>query len=199
MAECGIYGIFPVSPRHPPRFALVSRQTDISELGINVPRVINLLLPLMLVFCASTSSAMAADDTKPSGDIMKLLAQADAVAGQRTARVCTVCHSVNKGEPAILGPNLYGIVNRPHAAVDGYHYSDALKATHDQKWDYESLNDFIYKPRAAIPGTKMTYQGMANDTDRANVIAWLRTLADTPQPLASPTTNQVKKPKSATK
>lgn len=123
----------------------------------------------------TTSQAMPAGPAP----IAPLLAQANAEAGQKTARVCGTCHSFGKGEAAKIGPNLYGIVGSKHGHMAGFDYSDAMKAM-PGNWDFEELSQFIYSPRAHLPGTKMTYAGLKNDQDRANVIAWLRTLADSP-------------------
>jgi cytochrome c len=113
-----------------------------------------------------------------------LLAKADAAAGEKYARVCGTCHSFGKGEAAKVGPNLYGIVGNKHAHMAGFDYSDAMKAMGDKTWTFDELNEFLYAPRDHIPGTKMTFAGIKNDQDRANVIAWLRTLSDDPVPLA---------------
>ncbi|HUY68597.1 MAG TPA: cytochrome c family protein [Alphaproteobacteria bacterium] len=131
---------------------------------------------------AATASATPAAPKGPA-PIGPLLAKADAAAGQQYARVCGTCHSFGKGEPAKIGPNLYGILGDHHAHMAGYDYSDAMQATKTQVWTYATLNEWLYDPRAYIPGTKMTFAGIANDQDRANVIAWLRTLSDKPEPL----------------
>ena len=114
--------------------------------------------------------------------IEPLLAKANVEAGQKYARVCGTCHTFNKGEPAKIGPNLWGIVNNKHAHMEGFDYSDGMKAM-PGLWTFDELNVFLYNPRAHVAGTKMTYAGIKSDTDRANVIAWLATLADTPVPL----------------
>jgi cytochrome c len=116
------------------------------------------------------------------GPIEPLLAKANVDAGQKYARVCGTCHSFNKGEPAKIGPNLWGIIGSKHAHMEGFDYSEGMKAM-PGNWDYAELNVFLYNPRAHVAGTKMTYAGIKNDTDRANVIAWLRTLSDNPAPL----------------
>lgn len=125
------------------------------------------------------TTAAVAEAPKGPADILPMLAKADVDAGQKTARACAACHSFGKGEAAKIGPNLYGVVGRHHASTTGFDYSEGMKATKDKVWDYDELNHFIYKPKAHIQGTKMTFAGLTNDTDRANVIAWLRTLADT--------------------
>jgi cytochrome c len=108
--------------------------------------------------------------------IEPFLAKADVAAGEKYARVCQTCHTLNKGGNAMIGPNLYGVVGGPHAHMEGYDYSDAMKAMHDKMWTADELNEFLYNPRAHIPGTKMTFAGIKNDQDRANVIAYLSSL-----------------------
>jgi len=130
---------------------------------------------------APTADAGAAPKGPPP--IEPLLAKADAAAGQKYGRVCGTCHSFGKGEGAMIGPNLYGVVGGPHAHMEGFDYSDAMKALKDKKWTFDELNEFLFNPRAHIPGTKMTFAGIKNDQDRANVIAWLRTVSDSPVPL----------------
>jgi cytochrome c len=109
-------------------------------------------------------------------------ASPDAAAGQKVAKICSTCHSFNKDEAAKMGPNLYGIVGAKHAHMAGFSYSDAMNALADKAWTAEELNIFLTDPRAHIPGTKMTFAGIKNDSDRANVIAWLMTLTDKPEP-----------------
>jgi len=132
---------------------------------------------------AASSSTPAATAEVAVPPIAPLLAKADPEAGEKFAKVCSTCHSFGKGEPAKMGPNLYGIIGSKHAHMAGFHYSDAMQALADKDWTFEDLNKFLAGPRAAVPGTKMTYAGIKSDSDRANVIAWLRSLADSPQPL----------------
>jgi cytochrome c len=134
---------------------------------------------------AITSPASPTAAAAPAGPapIEPLLATADVAAGEKTARVCGTCHSFGKGEAAKMGPNLYGIIGLKHAHMEGFDYSAAMKALSDKPWTFAELNEFLYSPRQHIPGTKMTFAGIKNDQDRANVIAWLRTLSDSPVPL----------------
>ncbi|HXV25746.1 MAG TPA: cytochrome c family protein [Alphaproteobacteria bacterium] len=116
--------------------------------------------------------------------ILPLLAAADAQAGQTVAKKCTACHSFEKGGPAKVGPNLYDIVGAPRAAKEGFAYSQAIRDMGGD-WTYEELNKFIAAPRAYIPGTKMSFGGIKNTKDRADLVAYLRTLADAPAPLST--------------
>ena len=114
--------------------------------------------------------------------ILALLADADVEAGQRRARACTACHAFEAGGPNKVGPNLWNIVNAPKAQVPGFSYTDAL-ASIAEPWGYHELNLFIAAPKDYAPGTKMSYGGMRNVNHRAELIAWMRTRADSPAPL----------------
>ena len=111
-----------------------------------------------------------------------LLAKADVDHGAQIARQCQACHNFAKGGPNMVGPNLWGVVGGPHDHKADYAYSDAMKAF-PGNWDYESINKFITKPQAYVPGTKMGFAGLKKVQDRADVIAWLRQQADSPVPL----------------
>ncbi len=129
------------------------------------------------VVTASTGAAPAAAVLEP---ISALLASADLAKGEAGAKACAACHSFDKGGANKVGPNLWNVVGGKHAHIEGFTYSAAMKALSDKDWDYESLNAFLAKPSAAIKGTKMAFAGIKNAQDRANLIAWLRTKADSP-------------------
>jgi cytochrome c len=125
-----------------------------------------------------------------------LLQKADAKAGESIFKKCQACHDGTKGGPNKVGPNLYGVVDRPVASHEGFGYSAAIKdfsKGSTEKWTYDHLAHFLTAPKKFIPGTAMGFAGLPKDIDRANVIAYLRTLADTPVPLpdaaAAPATN----------
>lgn len=132
----------------------------------------------------SAVSAPSQQAEAPAGPapIGPLLASADPAAGEKASRACASCHSFEEGGPDKVGPNLYGIVGAHTAHKEGFSYSDAIRGL-DRTWDYEALNHFLYAPRDYAPGTKMTYAGMKNDQDRANLIAWLRTISPDAPPL----------------
>lgn len=134
------------------------------------------------VVAASSSTPAAAP--AEAADIKPLLAAADVAKGESLTKACAACHSFTKGGPNKVGPNLWGIVGNHHAHLgDAFAYSAAMKAASAQKWDYDALNKFLFNPKTALPGTKMAYAGIKKDEDRAAVIAYLRTLADSPEAL----------------
>ncbi len=110
-------------------------------------------------------------------DIPGLMAKANAVAGQETAKKCISCHNFNKGEANKIGPLLWQVVGRNKASESGYSYSKALQAK-GGKWDEESLFAFLRKPSEYVPGTKMSFAGLAKPEDIANVIAFLKSKSD---------------------
>ncbi|MGL4395464.1 MAG: c-type cytochrome [Hyphomicrobium sp.] len=120
------------------------------------------------------------DAEAPSYDsriVIHLLSRARLDDGQARARVCTVCHAIEKGAPAKLAPNLWGIVGRAKASEAGYRYSQALRAK-GGVWSEAELADYLHNPRAFAPGTTMTFSGMSDNVKIANLIAFLRAQRD---------------------
>jgi len=127
----------------------------------------------------------ATQEAAPAGpeSVAPLLAAADPSAGAKVSKKCAACHTLNKGGGTKIGPNLWNVVNRPIAATDGYSYSTALKGKTGETWSYDNLNVFLTKPKDWVPGTKMGFAGLKKIATRADLIAYLRTLSDTPAPL----------------
>ncbi len=130
---------------------------------------------------ASGGSAPAPD--APLEPIAPLLASADVKAGEAAAKKCVACHGFDKGGGNKVGPNLWDIVGAKHAHIATYAYSDAIKKMAAQDWSYEELNKFLANPKAYAPGTKMSFAGIKKPEERAQVIAYLRSLSDAPKPL----------------
>ena len=107
-------------------------------------------------------------------DFATLLASADVEKGARLFRQCSACHKLEAGANG-TGPYLYGVVNRPKAAADGFGYSATL-AGMGGEWTPENLSGFLENPREYAPGTSMSYAGMRKPEDRADLIAYLATI-----------------------
>ena len=114
--------------------------------------------------------------------IDRLLASASAERGAEVAKQCQACHNLEEGQGPKVGPLLYGVVGRKIASVPGFNYSSALKSKNGN-WDFNALNAWLIKPTAYAPGTSMTFAGLSNDKQRADVIAYISTLSKNPVPL----------------
>jgi cytochrome c len=118
----------------------------------------------------------------PSEPIEKLLQTASVEKGAASAKKCAACHTFEKGGPNRVGPNLFGILNDHKGEGRGFNFSAAMKGK-GGTWTYDDLNKFIANPKSFVPGTAMGFAGIPKDSERADVIAYLRTLADNPVPL----------------
>lgn len=104
------------------------------------------------------------------------LAQAGNVAkGKGVFARCALCHDVTPG-PKKMGPNLAGVFGRTSGTLPGFAYSTAMQKA-KIKWDAKSIDTFITKPAALVPGNKMAFAGVPDATDRANLIAYLKASA----------------------
>jgi cytochrome c len=115
-----------------------------------------------------------------------LLAKADPAKGQNVAKACLACHDFTKGGPNKVGPNLWDVVDRKVASHEGFSYSDSLKEHANETWTFDLLNQFVHDPKSLAPKTKMTFSGVKRDDQRADVLAYLRSLSDNPKPLPAP-------------
>lgn len=121
--------------------------------------------------------AAGADDT-----VVALLATADPANGQRVARRCAACHTFDSGGANRVGPNLWGVVGRDKAAVEGFRYSSAM-AEHGGSWTLENLFAYLADPRGQVPGTSMVFAGIRDEGDLADLIAYMNAQSDNPIPL----------------
>src|SRR6476619_4803899 len=95
---------------------------------------------------------------------------ADAAAGEQVFKKCAACHNADKGGANQLGPNLWGVIGEPIGQGKGFAFSDAL-AKKGGSWDWDNLAQWLSSPKAFAPGTKMTFAGLSNPQDKADVIA----------------------------
>jgi cytochrome c len=118
----------------------------------------------------------------PTVSLAALMANGSVEEGQTVAKKCQACHSFEQGGPNKIGPDLWGVLGSDIASHEGFSYSEALSSK-EGSWNYDELNAFITSPKAWAPGTKMTFAGLSKPQDRANVILYLRSLSDSPEPL----------------
>lgn len=132
---------------------------------------------------AALKAGQSADASgEAAAGLNNLLASASAEHGAQVAKQCEICHNVQEGQGSKVGPDLYGVVDRPVASVAGFNYSTALKAK-GGKWTFAALNKWLTDPRADVPGTAMTFAGLSSEKQRADVIVYLNTLSKNPVPL----------------
>lgn len=132
---------------------------------------------------AGAQTASAAPEAPPK-PIAELLKTASAEEGAKVFKTkCASCHNPEKGGANKVGPNLWDIVGDQKADPNlNFNFSDAMKSK-GGTWTYDDLSAFLLNPKGFVPGTRMTFVGLKKDEERANVIAFLRTQADSPKPL----------------
>lgn len=133
----------------------------------------------------TSTGAPAQPTQEPLPDFGTVLKTADAAKGKDISTRCEQCHDLSKGGPDKIGPNLWGIVDRPRASRSSFSYSSAMSSSH-APWTYEALFRYLKSPQSIVPGTKMTFAGLPSAQDRIDLIAYLRTQSDSPPPIPSP-------------
>jgi cytochrome c len=118
----------------------------------------------------------------PSEPIEKLLQTASVEKGAAAAKKCQACHTFAKGDKNGVGPNLFGIVGDKKGEGRNFNFSTAMKGK-GGAWTIDDLNQFITNPKGFVPGTAMGFAGIQKDSERADVIAFLNSLSDSPAPL----------------
>ena len=145
-----------------------------------------LATPAIKIEVPEAASPSGASGPAPLPPVANLLAKADVAAGEGYVnKVCSACHTFTPGGKAGIGPNLYNVVGGPHAHMEGFNYSTALKSK-TGPWTFDELNEWLHKPSEYAPGTRMTFAGISNNQERANVIDYLHTLSPNPEPLPPP-------------
>ncbi len=143
---------------------------------------ISLEKPAYVIAAPETEAKPAAAAAAGPKPVMPMLASASVENGKKVAKKCASCHTFDKGGANKIGPNLWDVVGQKPAQVAGYSYSSALQGM-GKAWDYEELSLFLYKPKDYAKGTKMTFAGIKSDQDRADLIAYMRSLSDNPKPM----------------
>ena len=139
--------------------------------------------PAIKVEVAAAAPAGGAAAPAGPAPIGPLLASADAASGATLAkRQCGSCHTFDEGGKNGLGPNLYGVMGRARGGAEGFNYSAALKGKAGN-WTYDDMSAWLHKPSAFISGSRMAFAGINSDKQRADVIAYLRSLSKNPLPL----------------
>ncbi len=141
-------------------------------------------LPALGADAGDSASGPAAAKAFDAAAVVAQVASADAENGEGVFRRCGACHAKDKSAKSTVGPNLWGVVGRTRASLDDYasKYSDALKSKSGE-WTYADLAEFVHKPLTYLPGTAMKFPGIKDPSDIADLLAYLRTLADSPAPL----------------
>ena len=130
----------------------------------------------------TTTTTEISSENSESGNIMALFAATSAADGAKVFKKCSACHSIEKGKPDKIGPNIFGVLNRKAGAVSGYKYSKAMLA-YGKIGSFEEMNGFLTKPKDWIKGTKMSFIGLRSAKDRAAVILYMNENTDNPLPL----------------
>jgi cytochrome c len=128
-------------------------------------------------------SAAPAEEALP--DWGTVLPKADVAQGKATSSKCEACHDTSSAKTVKIGPPLFGVVDRPRASMASFSYSGAMKAK-GGSWSYDELFKFLKSPGAYVQGTKMSFAGISRAEDRVNLIAFLRTNADSPAAIPAP-------------
>jgi cytochrome c len=122
------------------------------------------------------------------------LASADPAAGEQVFKKCTACHNADQGGANALGPNLWDVLGEPVGKGKGFPFSSALSGV-GGTWNWDNMSEWLKSPKKFAPGTKMTFAGLSNPQDRANVIAFLNTHSDSPLPLPAAPAEEAAAPK----
>ena len=134
---------------------------------------------------AAETKEISKDDSIKAVDadnIKDLLILGNVEHGKMVFKKCAACHSISKGGGNKIGPALWGIIGRKVGSISDYKYSKAMSGF-GKNWDFEAMNNFLLKPKDYIKGTKMAYNGLKKEKDRASIILYLNEQSDFPLPL----------------
>ncbi len=155
---------------------LIFSEKQAAKAGYDLP------MPAGTAVASAAAPAAAAAAVEP---IAVRLASADPAKGETVFKQCATCHTPDKGGANKVGPNMWNVLGRLKGQVAGFNYSNALKAVaaKGEKWDFETIDKFLESPKGYIAGTSMSFAGIANPRTRADLIAYLNKLNDSPLPL----------------
>ncbi len=117
-----------------------------------------------------------------ASQVLAALGKASPEGGKDTFKRCLQCHTPDKGGPNRVGPNLWGVAGRKIGQQSNFPYSEAMK-NHGGDWTWQELATYLHDPKAAIPGNKMAFAGIKDNAELADLLAYVRTLSDSPVPL----------------
>lgn len=136
-----------------------------------------MFIALYLVGCSSAQPRSANDGemqaADPTSAISQLLATADPAQGKRLYLQCRACHTLDDGGINTVGPNLHGLFGKTAGQAEGFSYSDALLRS-DIVWTPATLDEWLARPSAFLPGNRMIFAGVSDASDRADIIAYLQ-------------------------
>jgi cytochrome c len=156
-------------------FALVAGKVSNALVPVHAPDKPH----IAVVEAAATGAAEKPAELPPIGPKLK---DANVEKGKALyQQQCFTCHTIDKGGVNKVGPNQWAVIGRKKASHEGFSYSSALQAKGGE-WSYEDVNHMIFKPQAFVRGTKMAFAGLPKEQDRADLIAYLRTMHDQPLP-----------------
>ena len=160
----------------------------ISEKKLDLLKTIRLTYgDLATTELAATSDlpiASIAAPEKPKLTFEELLAIASIEDGKKVSSKCTACHGFNSGGNNRIGPNLWGILGKAKAEASGFKYSDSLKGL-GGIWSIEDMNLWLKSPKKYAPGNSMAFVGLRKDKDRANLLAYLNSMSESPVSLTT--------------
>jgi cytochrome c len=133
----------------------------------------------LIPICIAGAIALMSSQASAAGDVAK---------GEKIAKKCKACHTMNEGGKNGLGPNLFGILGQRAGAIEGYKYSPAMLAS-GIVWDDATFIDFVLKPKNVIPRTKMSFRGIKKASQREDLLAYFQTLQNKSSEQAGPMGN----------
>ena len=137
------------------------------------------------MLAGALASLVAAGAAAGDAAIEDRLAAASPERGREAFRVCSACHSIANGAAHTIGPNLWGVVDRPVASAEGYdRYTQAMSSA-GGIWSPERLDRYLRQPAAEVDGTAMIFPGVPSAIDRADLIAWMNVNSPEPMDFAS--------------